>query len=458
MPSARDTAYEILCDWIAASDNEKGSGNVTRDLAARLDKAALASNERSLAVSLVNGVIQRRATLEHLWKPHVRRAIAQVETGAQLLLSLGSYQLALLSGAPDYAVVNETIETARRKGEPRWAGFLNAVLRKVAQSVTDERLEKPSAYALPLAEGGYRRLTEPLFPDPQIDPCGYFAAAFSFPDWIAARWAGRNDFAELMRLGFWFNGPPTICLRVNRLKANRAQLLEALGKAGFAAREGLDPAAVWLDRATRVETLPGFDAGWFAVQDESALSAAVLLAPLPGQRVLDLCAAPGGKTTHLAELMQNSGSILAVDVDERRLARIRNSCRRLGIDIVKSQMVRRDATELAAGSLLFDRALVDVPCSNTGVLGKRPEVRWRLRPQDLEELPALQGRLLRTAARHVAPAGQLVYSTCSIEREENRQVVDAFLLENPNWTLVGERTHVPGQPADGGYQALLRHA
>jgi 16S rRNA (cytosine967-C5)-methyltransferase len=170
--------------------------------------------------------------------------------------------------------------------------------------------------------------------------------------------------------------------------------------------------------------------------------------------VLDLCAAPGGKTTHLAALMQNRGCITASDVDRERLRLVDESCARLGVQIVQTRQVSRDLSDLPEET--FDRILVDVPCSNTGVLGKRPEVRWRLRPEEMGELAALQTRLLSAASQRLASGGRVVYSTCSIEPEENRGVVDAVLGTMPGLTLIREIPHVPGQPADGGYQALLR--
>ena len=202
-----------------------------------------------------------------------------------------------------------------------------------------------------------------------------------------------------------------------------------------------------------MQRLPGFDEGWFAVQDESAIAAAALVDPQPGQRVLDLCAAPGGKTAHLAALMRNQGRLLATDVDRDRLKRVRETCRRLGVDIVETRVIARDGSDLP--DEMFDRILLDVPCSNTGVLGKRPEVRWRLRPDEFAELAGIQAGLLRRACDRLVAAGRLVYSTCSIEPEENRAVVDAVLHDRPDLKLVEEHAHIPGKPADGGYQALV---
>jgi 16S rRNA (cytosine967-C5)-methyltransferase len=444
--TSREIAYDVLSRW------HPRSPRAARVLDEMFGREELPAAERALATEFVHGIMRRRETLSALLKPHVNRPLAQVEPGALTLLWLGAYQLAMLSGIPTYAVVNETTELARRAGKPQWTGFVNAVLRSLARAVTDEFTDAPAANAIPLASGRFRLVEGKPFPDPADDPQGYFVAAFSMPKWLAERWLARSGQTELMRLGFWFNAPAKLCLRVNTLRTTRENLLDLLREAKIEARPGTLPEAVWLDETAFVQRLPGFEAGWFAVQDESAIAAARLLDLRPGQTVLDLCAAPGGKTTHLAALMNNEGRIVATDVDTARLRRVEESCRRLGVTNVETRAVPRDGV---AESETFDRILVDVPCSNTGVLGKRPEVRWRLQPADIVELATLQTRLLRAACEQLAPSGRLVYSTCSIEPEENRAVVDAVLREQNDVTLLSELHHVPGQPADGGYQALI---
>lgn len=410
-------------------------------------------------MELVHGVIRRQSTLDALLQPHVTRPIEKVEAGALTLLRMGAYQLFLLSGVPAYAVVNEAAELARRIGKPQWTGFINGVLRSASRAVSDEYPDAPAVDALPLADGRYRIVRGLRFPDPAIDFAGYFAAAFGFPHWLVERWRRRYSPGDLTRLGFWFDAPPRLSLRANSGRTTRAAFLEALSAAGIAAQPCDHPDGVRLDGSARVPELPGFRDGWFAVQDESAMWAASLLAPAPGERILDLCAAPGGKSTHLAALMHDTGSIIAADVDPERLALVDENCRRLGLSIVGTRVVRHDSSDLPEGP--FDGVLMDVPCSNTGVLGKRPEARWRLTPGDITELTDLQRRLWRAAASRVRPGGRIVYSTCSIEPEENQQLVRALLDETgqnggTEWALLEERSHAPGQPADGGYQALLR--
>ena len=204
---------------------------------------------------------------------------------------------------------------------------------------------------------------------------------------------------------------------------------------------------------SRIELLPGFPDGFWSVQDESAMQAAILLQPQPGERILDMCAAPGGKTCHLAELSDDQAQITACDVSEERLQRIRYNARRLQLNSVTTILVARDGQDFPAGP--FDAILVDVPCSNTGVLWRRPEARWRFHEHELLYLVPLQTRLLIQACERLRPGGRIVYSTCSVEPEENRGVVDAVLQAFPEFVLAQDQQFLPGQPSDGAYQALI---
>jgi 16S rRNA (cytosine967-C5)-methyltransferase len=305
-------------------------------------------------------------------------------------------------------------------------------------------------------------LAQSVFPDPSADPAGSFAEAFSFPRWLANRWQERFDFEELCRLGFWFDRPAPLSLRVNLLKTSRSELIGLLNERGVAATPGALPESIRLPGTARVDALPGFAEGLFSVQDESAMQAVERLAPRPGETIFDLCAAPGAKTTHIAERMRNQGTIIATDIRPERLARVAENCSRLGISIVQPILVRETESDWQAKATIsnpaagpFDAILADVPCSNTGVLGKRPEARWRLTPSEIAELAARQSQLLESACRRLRPGGRLVYSTCSIEPEENEQIVRGLLRQEPALALVEEWHQIPGRPSDGGYQALL---
>ena len=443
----RQLAYEIL------SRGTKKPGGAAQLLEERLAQSPMNPPDRALTLELVNGVIRRRGTLDAILAKHLSRSLDNVESGALALLHLGAYQLVFLSGVPPYAIVNETAGVAKTIGKPQWTGFVNGVLRAIGRTVTETYTADPAADSVPMPEERYRLLQQRMFADPSLDFAGYFAAAFSFPHWLVERWQRRFDRSQMLRMGFWFNTPPRLSLRVNTLRATREEVLRSLASAGIGARAGAHPDAVRIEQPARVVDLPGFAEGLFTVQDESAMGAATLLFPKPGENVLDLCAAPGGKSTHLAALMGNEGRVLAVDVDEERLALIDQNCQRLGVKIIESRLVRRDLSDLPAGT--FDAILMDVPCSNTGVLGKRPEARWRLSPGDMTELVELQRRLFEAACARLKSGGRLVYSTCSIEPEENQGMVAEMLQSHPELRLVEDHSHFPGSPADGGYQALF---
>jgi 16S rRNA (cytosine967-C5)-methyltransferase len=420
-----------------------------------LARAALSPADRRLATTLVYGVLRRRGTLDALVRPFVRRPLENVEDWLMDALRLGAYQLVLLTHVPPHAALHETVELAARQGRPAAKGFLNGVLRRVAELVPGEPqfTDAPAADAVPLDGGRYRRLAAPVLPDPAADPAGHLIAAFAWPAWLADRWLARYGFDECVRLGMWFAGPAPLWLRANRLKGGRDSLLASLSAAGVAAEPGEHPQSVKLTSPASVRELPGYAEGLFAVQDHSSMRVASALAPEPGMRVLDLCAAPGGKSTHLAELMDDRGRVVACDPDANRLRTVSELARRLGLTAVETRTID-PAGPPPEGP--FDAALADVPCSNTGVLGRRPEVRWRLSPGELPHLVALQTRLLRAAVSRVRPGGVVVYSTCSVEPEENGGVVRAVLAGRGDLRLEAEEASAPGRPADGGYWARLR--
>jgi 16S rRNA (cytosine967-C5)-methyltransferase len=420
-----------------------------------LGKVHLSPADRRLATQLAYGIMRRRGTLDALLRPLSTRPLARIDPGVWEIVRLGAYQLALLSHIPPHAALNETVELAGVWVSPRVKGFVNAILRALSRLLSDETGPGPAADALPLEGGQYRKLAQPVLPDPAHHPVKYLVAAFSLPQWLASRWLDRLGWEECERLAFWFAGPAPLWLRCNPLRTTREACLEAFQRAGIAASPGDHSQSLVLQEPAAIRGLPGYEHGWFAVQDGSAMRVASALAPQPGWRVLDMCAAPGGKTTHLAELMGNQGSIIACDVDEDRLQTLTALCVRLGVSIVQTCLLDpRRNEEPPPGP--FDAALVDVPCSNTGVLGRRPEVRWRLKPGDFRNLVPLQTKLLIQAVERVRSGGPVVYSTCSIEPDENGQVVRAVLRAFPDLTLEAEAEQVPGQPADGGYWARLR--
>jgi 16S rRNA (cytosine967-C5)-methyltransferase len=299
------------------------------------------------------------------------------------------------------------------------------------------------------------RLARRVFASADQDPLEFIAQSTSLPRWLLERWqAQQRDPAELLRLGLWFTTPGTMSLRVNLQQTIREKILDMLDAAEIPAQPGAAPEAIRLHGTVNAADLPGFRDGWFSVQDESALAAVELLNPQPGERILDLCAAPGGKACAAAERLAGTGEVIACDVSETRLELIRENASRLRLKNLRTELIPADGGSAPAGP--FQAVLADVPCSNTGVLGKRPEARWRLTPASFGELIPLQRRLLELAIDRTAPGGRIVYSTCSIDEQENEQVVRSVLSGRGDVHLEREQSLRPGLPADGGYQALLR--
>jgi 16S rRNA (cytosine967-C5)-methyltransferase len=287
------------------------------------------------------------------------------------------------------------------------------------------------------------------------------ALGYSHPAWLVERWSRRWDVARTRQLLQWNNTPAITYARLNTLRADATQLLEQWRNEGvdydFGRWDWLPENLAFPLRAhPPLAGLPSFQRGWFYVQDPSTLLAAQTLAPQPGEAVLDFCAAPGGKTTFIAQQMRDQGRLVAHDTAPDRLKLLQENCARLGIRCVElAERLQRPAP--ASQCSCFDRVLVDAPCSNTGVMRRRADLRWRLRPEAIARLPATQSALLERAAQWVKTGGVLVYSTCSLEPEENRQVVDAFLAAHPGWQLECDRELLPFvEGVDGAYVARLR--
>ncbi|MCS7090251.1 MAG: 16S rRNA (cytosine(967)-C(5))-methyltransferase RsmB [Verrucomicrobiota bacterium] len=396
---------------------------------------ALSPADRRLCQELVYGVTRWRATLDWL----IGRRTAAPPQPARLMdiLRLGLYQILWLDRIPDHAAVHETVELAKRLGLSAQAGFVNAILR---------------AYLREL------HVTRDLLKELQITAPHL---GWSHPEWLVRRWLDRWGPDRTRQLLHWNNTPARNYARINRLKVQPAEVLQRWRnqenvECDVFARDWYEEDLVYeLRRHPPLAKMDTFVAGWFYVQDPSTLLAPWSLQVQPGQRVLDACAAPGGKTTYLAQLLGNEGRILALDTDPERLQVLRDNCERLGASCVEVQPADASLPDWARDG--FDRVLVDAPCSNTGVMRRRVDLRWRLQGEDLHRLPPRQLQLLRQAASRVRPGGLLVYSTCSLEPEENEQVVRAFMQTVPGFVLEHERILLPFvDGVDGAYVARLR--
>ena len=425
-------------------------------------KWKLVKRERRFLTELVFGVLRHERTLDCVARAFSDVKWSDVAPRAREALRLGAYQLLWLDGVPPFASISESVAAVR---DARAKPFVNAVLRAIDRGVRRLPLERDRGGASPrkrLEIDGRKVCFFPkeVFADPERDLAAYLADVHSHPREAVARWLER--FGEEKTRAILAHGmkAPALFVRVNRRKATREQLIARLRSEEVACGEGGLPDSV------RVQAPPGelvatksFAEGWCTVQDETSMRVAPRLEPAAGQLLLDLCAAPGGKTTHLAELCDDAATILAVDRDETRLERLRESIARLELKGISCMVA--DATDPATirgvTPAQYDGVLVDAPCSNSGVLARRPEAKERLGPEALSELVALQAKLLDSAAALLFAGGRLVYSTCSIEREENEEQVRALLARNGDLELVAEEATLPAEGAgDGGYWALLR--
>ena len=395
-----------------------------------LTRSHLSAADRGLLQELVYGAVRWQAALD--WLIARKTAGRTQRPELQILLRLALYQMFWLSRIPDHAAVNETVELAKRSGFGAQAGFVNAVLRGFL------REREPTERAL-------RELK-------QTNP----ALGHSHPQWLCERWEKNLGREDLLRLLEWNNTPPATFARLNTLRADANQLREQWAREKVEAKrvptEWAGGTLVFeLQSFPPLATLPSFTGGLFYVQDPGTLLAVAELDPQPGETILDLCSAPGGKTTCLAERMKNQGTIIAHDTAPARLKLVEENCRRLGVTCVQTAL---PSTLNAQPSPPFDRILIDAPCSNTGVMRRRVDLRWRIREAEISRLRATQLQLLRESAPRLKPGGALVYSTCSLEPEENGALVREFLQENPFMHLQLECALTPWeQGVDGAYVA-----
>ena len=413
-------------------ERDSGAGGFVEDILEKaLARPRLSPANRRLVQELVYGVVRWQATLD--WLIALRTKCRAQKPMLQILLRLGLYQIFWLDRVPNHAAVHETVELAKRSGCAPQAGFVNAVLRGCLREFEPTR----------------QRLSELKETQPSL--------GYSHPEWLATRWQDRWGAEKSARLMQWNNTPPGTTARVNALKVDPGSLLaqwrDEQVDYDFIRRDWLEENLVFeLTAHPPLATLPSFRRGWFYVQDPSTLLSVNKLNPQPGESILDLCAAPGGKTAYIAQLMQNQGRLIAHDTDPQRLKLIDENCARLGVTCAET--VLPEALDLRPSTL--DRVLVDAPCSNTGVMRRRVDLRWRIRPEEIRRLRKVQDELLRQAAPLLKPGGTLVYSTCSLEPEENRESIEQFLSEQPDFRLADQRELLPFvDGVDGAYVARL---
>ncbi|MBN1765814.1 MAG: 16S rRNA (cytosine(967)-C(5))-methyltransferase RsmB [Sedimentisphaerales bacterium] len=441
---SNDTARNVAVNALLVFERERVYIQDTLDMIFRDE--ALEGQDRRLAQELAYGVCRHLITLDYIIHKYCRRPLRKIDPVVLNILRIGLYQLCFLSGTPDYAAINEAVKQVKRVGLRKADAFVNALLRAVQRDLAgtvarqDKHQVDGSRKVLPLSADKNLEFKNDILPDPNKNLVKYLSVAYSHPPWLIDRWIKQYEVEMTIRLCVAGNTRPVLTLRVNRLRCGPAELRDQLRSSGYEVQQ-YGPAIQVLPPAAPQE-LPGYQEGFFVVQDVCAMSVAPLLAVKSGERVLDLCAAPGGKTSHLAELMDGQGQIVACDINKDKLGLVKDTCRRLGLEMVQTCLVDKldDMLEQAGA---FDAVLVDAPCSNTGVLARRVEARYLLKPAILGKMAARQLELLRKAAEAVKPDGRILYSTCSIDPKENEAVVQKFLEEHSSFKLVTEKMTLP---------------
>jgi 16S rRNA (cytosine967-C5)-methyltransferase len=430
----RERALAILCE------SERGAFASPLIEQARSEFDA---RDSAFILELVYGVLRNRLRIDWFLDRYSTKAVSSTDGHTRNILRLGAYQLLFLDKVPASAAVNTATELAKRHGKKQ--GYVNGVLRNLERN--KDVLTLPSSH----------------------DAATRLSLLYSHPEWLVRRWTNRIGVERTEEVLRNNNKPAPLVVRTNTLKGTREELVHLLGSQGTSVRRStFSPSGIEILSSPGMTTLPAFREGRFLVQDEAAQLVGFILSPQPGEAVLDACAAPGGKATHLAELMGNRGTIVALDDDRARIPRIVANCGRLGISIVKA--ATGDASAFREGS--YDRVLIDAPCSGLGVLRRHPDGRWTKQERTIRERTALQAKILENCAQLLKPGGALVYATCTTEPEENEEVIDRFrdsvkgkftiddprpLLPGPAVELVDDKGFFrtfPGHPDLDGFFAV----
>jgi len=419
--NSREVAAEIIYHWLESESFPD------RQLAEVKD-------DRAFVTELVYGVVRRKLALEYIEQKYVNR---RPETFILAVLHIGVYQLCFMDNVEEFAAVHETVEAVksrRHKDAIRAAGMVNAVLRNVQEEKAAilKNLEKQSD-----------------------------EIRFSHPESLINRWVKQYGERDTRQLLEWNNQPSETILRVEPARIAPSEFIKALEAAGIDAQkhpfQSLETFVI-LPRGVAVPNVPGYKEGWFTVQDPATSVSVELLDPRPGESVLDACAAPGGKTAMIAGLMEGKGELIAMDVHDDRLDTLADTIKRTGWDFVK--ILKGDAAKgFPEKSKQFDAILLDVPCLNTGVLRRRVDARWRFTRDRIEMIKKTQRQILNAMSKHVKPGGRMVYSTCSLEVEENEEMVNSWIRAQKEFRLVkAKRLFPPKSGTDGAYAALLVRA
>jgi 16S rRNA (cytosine967-C5)-methyltransferase len=447
--SPRQAAWEVLNHFNAAKHNS----------AELIEKFGGKISNRAALVDIVFGVIRNFTFIDHLIAQGSTQSIKNIPKKLLNCLRIAVYEL-VFTGQADYAIVNEAVNLAKKIGSKKAGGFVNAVLRKIGSSIKNKTVDLNGAESqkiLPISPEVGCEFNIDILPNANKHKAQYLGIAFSLPQWLVEQWLEEFGVEKTKNICFASNRRPSVYARPNKLKLTAEELLNILKGQDIDCELVEQHKMVKLNRPGNVAELESFRAGLFTIQDITSSSIVPLLNPQLGWKVFDICAAPGTKTTQIAEHISDKGLVIATDKDSSRLVMVDENVQRLGITSIKTMsydVFLKESSQLEPA----DAVLLDVPCSNTGVMAKRPEVRLRLNKKQIEELAKIQIGLIEQACGLVKKGGKICYSTCSILSQENKGVVEGFLAGVKGFKLESQHVFLPSAEdfdCDGGFTAIL---
>jgi len=454
--SPRQVALEVL----------DGFNVALHDAAELLGKKIEQTDRKGRATDVVYGVIRNRGAIDLVIEKIAGKPVERITKKLINIIRIGVYELVYSTETAEFAAVNEAVELANARVKAKQAGFVNALLRNITRSIVSRTADLSEAdvrKTIPNSSGSGCSFDKDLLPEADLEPIRYLSGAFSLPLWLVEEWMDEFGFEKAREICFASNRRPGVYLWANTLRTSTEELLKMFKAQGVGAVEVALPgggSAVKIKTHQSVSRLAGFKEGMFFVQDPAAGAVLQELCPEPGQTVVDLCAAPGTKSIQLAAAMNDDGEIIASDIDEERLEKVKQNADRLGLKSIKIAS-QKELGKVISGLKKIDAVLVDVPCSNAGVLAKRVEVRHRIGKSAVKSLVKTQKELLNYAVGMISGGGKVCYSTCSILKEENEDVINEFLAENPKFKLLSQKLILPARASefaydhDGAFAAIL---
>lgn len=404
-----DKARELALKTLYKIDKEGAYSNIALDEVLRDNRSNIDERDIGLISEIVYGTTTWKLTIDEIIKKYSNIRLKKISPWILNVLRMGIYQIIFLDKIPKSAAVNESVNLAKRYGHKSSSNFVNAILRKVDKKDYEEMFDIK-------------------------DVNKRISLTTSMPLWMVEELLKEKDAEEVEKICQASNIKPKVCIRINNLKTNKEEVKKKLIERNIDFEDGLLEDFLVLNKVKNIEKLDLFKEGLFTIQDEVAGLTAKILNPKPNEKVLDCCSAPGGKTTYMAEIMNNEGEIEAWDIYEHRTSLINQNAKRLGIEIIKTNV--QDATIYKEEYFeKFDKILLDVPCLGIGVLKRKPDIKWQKNKENIEEITNIQKKILEVCSKYLKKGGKIVYSTCSILKEENDDIIDEFLEKNTNFKI-----------------------